>query len=117
MEISAPGRGRTEDERRTFCLWQVGKSGRGRTCYLAAGRNRSTDCTSRGIGHGDVRRRRVRSSARACAPAQRTRRVDGDERRNKDKPRFLGHVQWRDTKTVLQAQETTKRLYCTMECL
>jgi hypothetical protein len=29
----------------------------------------------------------------------------------------LGHVQWRDTKTVLQAQETTKRLYCTMECL
>jgi hypothetical protein len=29
----------------------------------------------------------------------------------------LGHVQWRDTKTVLQAHETTKRLYCTMECL
>jgi hypothetical protein len=30
---------------------------------------------------------------------------------------LLGHVQWRDTKTVLQAQETTKRLYCTMEYL
>jgi hypothetical protein len=29
----------------------------------------------------------------------------------------LGHVQWRDTKTVLQTQKTTKRLYCTMECL
>jgi hypothetical protein len=26
-------------------------------------------------------------------------------------------VLWRDTKTVLQAQETTKRLYYTMECL
>jgi hypothetical protein len=29
----------------------------------------------------------------------------------------LGHVQWRDIKTVLQAQETTKRLYYTIECL
>jgi hypothetical protein len=30
---------------------------------------------------------------------------------------LLGHVQWRDTKIVLQAQETTKRLYYIMECL
>jgi hypothetical protein len=47
------------------------------------------------------------------------RRVEEDDEKERRQRRsaVLGHVQWRDTKTVLQAQETTKRLYCTMECL
>jgi hypothetical protein len=89
MEISAPRRGRREENVLFVASGQIGK----RPHMLAAGRNRHRLRTLPAVGSdmemdaddgsGQGRVRVLRPSGRG------DRRVDGDERRNKDKPRFL----------------------------
>lgn len=80
MEISAPGHGRTEENVLFVASGQVGK----RPHMLAAGRNRHRLRTVPAVGSDmemDADDGSGQGRVRVLRPSGRTRRVDGDERR------------------------------------